>query len=170
MGSHQPRRHRYILIRKLTHWACVAYLLSIPSIFELDLHFVPNYTSAKFHACLSNGCNAIVLHFADSAEKKHNNTCQSTSTGRHLYVGPHYTNPISYAAQETDSHHGGTCHIHLSRKSEMAKNVNISALDENISTEFGGQLHHGHVATSRRPHERTSKPKAHSRHVIRLLA
>lgn len=91
MGSHQPRRHRYILIRKLTHWACVAYLLSIPSIFELDLHFVPNYTSAKFHACLSNGCNAIVLHFADSAEKKHNNTCQSILVLAGTYMLVHTT-------------------------------------------------------------------------------
>jgi len=30
-------------------------------IFELDLHFGPNYTSANFHICISNGCNAIEL-------------------------------------------------------------------------------------------------------------
>jgi len=29
--------------------------------FELDLHFGCNYTRAKFHDYISNGCNAIVL-------------------------------------------------------------------------------------------------------------
>jgi len=31
------------------------------SIFDLNLHFGPNYTSAKFHVCIYNCCNAIVL-------------------------------------------------------------------------------------------------------------
>ena len=32
------------------------YTRTIP-VFELDLHFHPNYTSPKFHVCISNGCN-----------------------------------------------------------------------------------------------------------------
>jgi len=42
------------------------------SMFELDRQFGANYTSAKFHVCLCNCCNAIVLttHFADSKSQR----------------------------------------------------------------------------------------------------
>ena len=62
------------------------------------------------------------------------------------------TDPDQYSAQETDDHHGGTCQIQLSWKTIwrrppycISKNFNISALDEDISTKFSGQVHHGRI-------------------------
>jgi len=62
-----------------------------------------------------------------------------------------YFNQVWYTAQETDNHHTGTCQIHLSWKSKMAAAAILifercfSELDEDISTKFGEQMHHGHT-------------------------
>jgi len=71
-------------------------------VFELDLHFGPNYTSGKFYVCISNGCNAIVLTtFCRLSET--NKLCQNICS--HLCCGPHYkTCPESLFGLLTHTH------------------------------------------------------------------
>ena len=64
-------------------------LLSIRTthVLEVDLHFAPNYTPAKFHVCISNGCNAIMLTRFCWLSRTNVHTCQNTRN--HLHGGPH---------------------------------------------------------------------------------
>ena len=73
MGSHQPRHHRSV-------WSWVLTEYWYHTIFEFDLHFGPNYTSAKFHVCISNGCNALMTFYWYGGT----NTQTDRQTDRHV--------------------------------------------------------------------------------------
>ena len=69
---------------------------SYHALFELDLHFGPNYTSAKFHGLqLSNGCNDIALRFCRLSETNNptktvaNTALQFISTTTFWFVDMH---------------------------------------------------------------------------------
>ena len=47
----------------------------------------------------------------------------------------------------------------------ISNNVNISGLDEDISTKFGVQMHYGHLEII--AYEQKSKPEVNSRDVIK---
>ena len=84
MGSYQQPYYRCIAIKNWRTEYFSIYLVSIhaTSTVEIDQHFDPNNTRAKFHVCISNGLNSIVLtKFCCLSE---------TNTRNHLYGGPQY--------------------------------------------------------------------------------